>query len=308
MRGVRVDTGSTIKLEDLKNGNQVLLEAVVSHQSNLINKSIKQNRFRARYGGGVIAVHRNEKRINNKVGDIILEPGDTLLVLAGRDFIRRWSSSKDFYIINPVDSPEVTDTPRILIAIFTLIGMVLFASFEVMSMFKAATLAVLILFLTKTVSFDAVSKYVQFNVLLLIASSIGIGMAMEISGAAAYIAEHLIVLTKSLGLLGVLISLYIITNVFTETITNNAAVVIMFPIALASATITGTDPLAFFVTITIAASASFSTPIGYQTNLMVFEKGGYKFTDFMRTSILLENLFQNTIEHAGENVTITLGN
>ncbi|WP_088033126.1 SLC13 family permease [Evansella clarkii] len=291
MRGVRVDPGSTIQLEDLKNGNQVLLEAVVSHQSGLINKTIRQNRFRSRYGGGVIAVHRNEKRINNKVGDIILEPGDTLLVLAGRDFIKRWSSSKDFYIINPVDGPEVTDSFRTSIAVIVLAGMVLLAALEVMSMLKAATLAVLILFLTRTIGLDSAGKYMQFNVLLLIASSIGIGAAIESSGTASFIAGYIVSATEIFGAVGILILLYLVTNLFTEVITNNAAVVIMFPIALASASLTGADPLPFLVTITIAASASFSTPIGYQTNLIVYGPGGYRFTDYLKTGIALNIIY-----------------
>lgn len=291
MRGVRVDPGSTIQLEDLKNGNQVLLEAVVSHQSGLINKTIRQNRFRSRYGGGVIAVHRNEKRINNKVGDIILEPGDTLLVLAGRDFIKRWSSSKDFYIINPVDGPEVTDSFRTSIAVIVLAGMVLLAALEVMSMLKAATLAVLILFLTRTIGLDSAGKYMQFNVLLLIASSIGIGAAIESSGTASFIAGYIVSATEIFGTVGILILLYLVTNLFTEVITNNAAVVIMFPIALASASLTEADPLPFLVTITIAASASFSTPIGYQTNLIVYGPGGYRFTDYLKTGIALNIIY-----------------
>ncbi|UTR11288.1 anion permease [Evansella sp. LMS18] len=291
MRGVRVDPGSTIQLDDLKNGNQVLLEAVVSHQSGLINKTIRQNRFRSRYGGGVIAVHRNEKRINNKVGDIFLEPGDTLLVLAGKDFIKRWSSSKDFYIINPVDGPEVTDSFKTSVAVIVLAGMVLLAALEIMSMLKAATLAVLILFLTRTIGLDSAGKYMQFNVLLLIASSIGIGAAMESSGTASFIAGYIVSATEIFGVVGILILLYLVTNLFTEVITNNAAVVIMFPIALAAASITGADPLPFLVTITIAASASFSTPIGYQTNLIVYGPGGYRFTDYMKTGIALNIIY-----------------
>ncbi|MDQ0258048.1 di/tricarboxylate transporter [Evansella vedderi] len=291
IKGVRVDTGSTIELEELKNGNQVLLEAVVSHQSTLINKSIRQNKFRSRFGGGVIAVHRNKKHTTKKVGDVKLEPGDTLLILAGRDFISRWSSSKDFYIITPVDSPEVMNRKQTFIAILTLVTMVLLATFEILTMFKAAVFAVLTLFLTKTITFDTVRKYVQFNILLVIASAIGIGIAIEKTGTAAFIAEHLVRITQSLGILGILVILYFVTTLFTEIVTNNAAVVIMFPIATATAVHLAIDPMSFFIVITIAASASFATPIGYQTNLIVYGPGGYRFTDYLKVGIPLNLLY-----------------
>ncbi len=291
MKGLRVETGSTIKLSDLKNGNQVLVEAIVSHESNLINKSIKQSKFRMKFGAGVIAVHRNEERINNKVGDIVLKPGDTLLLLAGKDFVNRWSTSKDFYILNPVETPTVIDRKKSLIAVLTLITMVLLATFEVMTMLKAATAAVLVLFLTKTITLESVKKYVHLGVLLLIASAIGIGKALEQTGAAAYIADHLVAATTGFGILGILIVIYLITTIFTEIITNNAAVVLMFPISLAIATQVHVDPMAFFVAITVAASASFATPIGYQTNLIVYGPGGYRFSDYLKVGIPLNLLY-----------------
>ncbi|MDZ5473960.1 SLC13 family permease [Bacillus sp. 31A1R] len=291
MKGLRVDTGSTIELEDLKNGNQILLEAVISHQSSLVHKSIKQNRFRMRYGGGVIAVHRNEERINNKVGDIVLQPGDTLLILAGRDFINRWASSKDFYILNPVESPDVMDYKSSIISIVTLIGMVLLAAFEILSMFKAAVLAVLILFFTKAITIESIKKYVQLNVLLLIASSFGVGIAIEQSGTASLLAETLIHYTTGLGLIGLITILYLITTIFTEIITNNAAIVLMFPIAQATAQQLGVDPIPLFMAITIAASASFATPIGYQTNLIVYGPGGYRFSDYLKIGVPLNILY-----------------
>ncbi|WP_078553949.1 SLC13 family permease [Bacillus alkalicellulosilyticus] len=291
MKGLRVETGKSIKLDDLKNGNQVLLEAVVSNQSNLVNKSIKQNRFRVKYGGGVIAVHRNQERINSKVGEIVLQPGDTLLILASKDFASRWSSSKDFYIMTQVKDQEVVDHKKSIIAISTLIGMVLLATFEVLPMFKAATLAVIILFLTKTITFESVRKYVQFNVLLLIASAIGIGIALEQTGTAALLADKLVSVTEGLGVIGIVAIIYLITTIFTEIITNNAAVVLMFPIALATANQLAIDPMALFVAITVAASASFATPIGYQTNLIVYGPGGYRFSDYLKVGIPLNILY-----------------
>ncbi|UOE92520.1 SLC13 family permease [Alkalihalobacillus sp. LMS39] len=291
IKGLRVQTSSQIRLDDLQNGTQSLFEVVVSHQSSLTNRSIKEAKFRERFGGGVIAVHRNDERINSKVGDIVLQPGDTLLVLASKDFVSRWSNSKAFYLMNSVKEQAVIDPKKSMIAIVTLIVMVLLATFELLTMLKAATLAVLVLFLTKTVSFESVKKYVHFNVLLLIASAIGIGVALEQTGAAALLAEHLILITKGLGIIGVIAVVYLITTIFTEIITNNAAVVLMFPIAFATASQMAIDPLSLLIPITIAASASFATPIGYQTNLIVYGPGGYRFNDYLKVGIPLNILY-----------------
>lgn len=286
-----METGSNLKLEDLQNGNASLVEAVVSHQSSLIHQSIKQSNFRSKFGAGVVAVHRNHERIKSKVGDIVFKPGDTLLLLANKDFLNRWSNSNDFYLTSPIAQPQVVSTNKSIIAIFTLVSMVLLASFNVLSMFKATMLAVIFLFLTKTVTFEGIKRLIQFNVLLLIACSIGIGIAIDQTGTAALLANYFILMTKGIGIIGAVIVVYLLTTLFTEVITNNAAVVLMFPISLSIATQLGVDPMAFFVTIAIAASASFATPIGYQTNLIVYGPGGYRFSDYLKVGIPLNLLY-----------------
>lgn len=291
IRGLRVETGSNLKLEDLQNGNASLVEAVVSHQSSLIHQSIKQSKFRTKFGAGVVAVHRNHERIKSKVGDIVFKPGDTLLLLANKDFLSRWSNSNDFYLTSPIAKPQVVSTNKSVISIITLVLMVLLASFNVLSMFKAAMLAVIILFLTRTITFEGIRKLIQFNVLLLISCSIGIGIAIDQTGTAALVANYFILLTKGIGIIGAVIAIYLLTTLFTEVITNNAAVVLMFPISLSIAKQLGVDPMAFFVTIAIAASASFATPIGYQTNLIVYGPGGYRFSDYLKVGIPLNILY-----------------
>lgn len=291
IRGLHVETGTHLRLEDLENGNASLVEAVVSHQSSLIHQTIKQSKFRAKFGAGVVAVHRNHERIKSKVADIVFKPGDTLLLIANNDFLNRWSTSTDFYLISPISRPHVVNTNKSWIAIIVLVAMVLLASFNLLSMFKAAMLAVICLFLTQTITFDGVKKHLQFNVLLLIACSIGIGIAIEQTGTAAYIANYFILLTEGIGVIGAIIVVYLLTTLFTEVITNNAAVVLMFPVSLAIAQQLQVDPMAFFVSIAIAASASFATPIGYQTNLIVYGPGGYRFSDYLKVGIPLNILY-----------------
>ncbi|GAE37236.1 SLC13 family permease [Halalkalibacter akibai] len=291
IKGLKVETGTDLELGDLQNGTSSLIEAVISHQSSLIHQSVKESGFRSKYDAGVVAVHRNEERINSKVGDIKLKPGDTLLLLTNKDFIKRWKSTNDFYLLTAVEEPEIIDTKKSFIAVFTLLAMILLAAFEILPMFKAALLAVVILFATKVISFTGARKFIQLDVLIVIACAIGIGIGLEQTGAAALIANHFVQITQGFGVIGAIFVVYFLTSFFTEIITNNAAAVLMFPISLHVAEQLSVEPMAFFVTIAIAASASFATPIGYQTNLIVYGPGGYRFSDYLKIGIPLNIIY-----------------
>ncbi|RBW68854.1 SLC13 family permease [Bacillus taeanensis] len=296
-KGLELKTGTNLTLDKLKNGNGQLVEVVVSHQSSLLHKKIKDTQFRAKYDAGVVAVHRNNERINNKIGDIVLKPGDTLLLLAGSDFSERVMQSNDFYVVTQLnDHPLLNkvDTKKAWIAVSTLLAMILLVSFDVISMFKAMSITVLVYLLLKIVSPESAKQNVQFNVLLLIASALGIGTALFKTGAAEIMANHLITVAEPLGMIGILFFLYILTVIFTEVITNNAAAVLMFPIAVEAANRLDVDPMGFVVLITIGASASFLSPIGYQTNLIVYGPGGYKFTDYIKVGLPLSLLVMIT--------------
>lgn len=283
-KGLALETGSELDLEDLKNGNTHLIEAVVSHQSSLLSKSIKQSQFRSRFDTGVIAVHRNNERIKSKVGDIVLKPGDTLLLLTGADFLRNYQQSSDFYVVSSLATPSHLheNQKKGWFSIGLLVAMVLLVSFGVLSMFKAMLLAVFLLIATKMITPEEAKKSIQFNVLLLIASAFGVGMAMTKSGLAAWMANGLLALGEPLGIVVVLFLIYILTATFTELITNSAAAVLMIPIGLEMASSLDVPYMGFAVLISIAASASFITPIGYQTNLIVYGPGGYKFKDYVK--------------------------
>jgi di/tricarboxylate transporter len=291
IKGLRLETGSDLSLEHLNNGKVQLIEAVVSHNSFLVHKSIRQNNFRSRFDAAVVAVHRNHERIKSKVGDIILKPGDTLLLLVGHDFAKRWSQSNDFYVISPIEVPAIMEPKKSNIAILSLVGMVLLAALNVLTIFKAALVAVGVLLLTKTITPEDVKKFVHFNVLLLIASAFGIGVALDKTGAADLIASQIVHLADGISIIGLLLIIYLLTNIITEMITNSAAAVIMFPIAVSTAHLVGAEPMPFIITITIAATASFITPIGYQTNLIVYGPGGYKFTDYLKVGFPLTLLY-----------------
>ncbi|QGH36251.1 SLC13 family permease [Gracilibacillus salitolerans] len=284
LKGLQLETGTHLDLDDLKNGDVQLVEAVVSHQSSLLSKSIKQSQFRSRFDAGVLAVHRNNERIKSKIGDIVLKPGDVLLLLTGSDFIRTYQQSNDFYVVSSMETPNHLNENRKKgwFSLIVLITMILAVTLNVLSMFKAMLLAVFIFIITKIISPEEAKKKIQFHVLLLIASAFGVGTAMTKTGLASWMANGLLEIGEPLGIIAILIAVYILTNIFTELITNSAAAVLMLPIGIEMAEVLSLDYMGFAVTIAIAASASFITPIGYQTNLIVYGPGGYTFSDYIK--------------------------
>ncbi len=291
-KGVTIKTGTELTLDDVKNKDSHLVEAVVSHNSSLLNKTLKQANFKARHDAGVIAIHRNNQRIKSRVGDIVLKTGDTLLLLADNAFIVNNKYSSDFYVVNDVAPPENLnqDMRKGWIGLIALISMILTVTLGWLSMLEAMLLLVVLLIGFKFITPNEIKKFVQFDVILLIASAFAVGEAMTESGLAQYIASGLTTLATPLGILGVLVITYIVTNIFTEIITNSAAAVLMFPISLEIASVLGIDYMGLIVTVAIAASASFMTPIGYQTNLIVYGPGGYKFTDYVKVGAPLSIL------------------
>ncbi|WP_112182156.1 SLC13 family permease [Paraliobacillus zengyii] len=284
INGLTLETGTSVELDDLRNGTNQLVEAVVSHQSSLVYKSIKKSQFRLRYDAGVIAVHRNTERIKSKVGDIVLKPGDTLLLLAGSDFVEKYQQSDDFYVVSSLKTPESLkeNTVKGWFSLGLFILLIISVGFGLLTMFKAMAIVVLILMITKVISAVEAQKYIQFPVLLLIASSFSIGTAITKTGLAQLIAEGILRLGQPFGFIITLLFIYMLTNLFTELITNSAAAVLMLPIGLEMAENLQVDPMGFAVLIAIAASASFITPIGYQTNLIVYGPGGYKYLDYVK--------------------------
>ena len=163
-------------------------------------------------------------------------------------------------------------------------------AFNILPILASVSIAAVILILSKCITPHEARKSVEWNVLLIIASSFGIAKALENSGVAYFLANNLIVVVGSLGILGILAGVYFMTSLYTEIITNNAAAALLFPIALSAASQAGLDPRPFLIAVALAGSASFATPLGYQTNLMVYGPGGYKFKDFLKIGIPM-NIF-----------------
>lgn len=265
-----------------------LVEAVVSPHCDAVGYAIRDARFRDRYGAVVLAVARNGERVKGNLGNIKLEAGDTLLLEARPAFVSRQRYNKDFLLINDLD----TETPRHERAYLSwaiLFVLVAAASFELVSMLDAALIGAGLMIATGCCSVSQAEKSLDLTVLITIAASFALGAALHKTGVAAYLAESIISLSFGHAWL-MLILTYIAVSLLTETITNNAAAVLMLPIVLEVTTKAGLNAEPFVFAIMMAASASFATPLGYQTNLMVYGPGGYRFSDFLRVGVPM-NLF-----------------
>jgi di/tricarboxylate transporter len=287
-RGLVPATDQVFKL-DVPRPERSLVEAVVSDSGPLVGKSIREGRFRNLYNAAVIAVARNGERVQKKIGDIVLRPGDTLLLEADPSFVERQRNSRDFFLVSRLENSHPLRHERAVTALLILAAMVVAVSAGWVSMLQGALVAAGFMLVTRCVTGGAARAAVDWQVLIAIAASFGLGSALEKTGAAQHIAEQLIALAQG-SPWGTLAVVYLVTMLFTELITNNAAAVLVFPIALSTSQSLGVNFLPFAIAIMMAASASFSTPIGYQCNLMVYGPGGYRFTDYFRVGIPLNFL------------------
>jgi di/tricarboxylate transporter len=266
-----------------------LIEAVVSNSCPLVGKTIRDGRFRNVYNAVVVAVARNGERLQKKIGDIVLHAGDTLLVEAHPSFADQQKNSRDFFLVSRLEGSNPPNHERAWIAMAVLAGMVLLATLEWLPMFQAALLAAGVLLITRCVSIETARRSIDWEVLLAIAASLALGTALDITNAATEIADKMIDYAGGSPWV-TLAAIYFITLIVTELVTNNAAAALMFPFALKTADGLHVSYMPFMIAIMMAASAGFATPIGYQTNLMVYGPGGYRFSDYVKIGVPLDIL------------------
>ena len=292
IKGLSPATDQVFKL-DAPRRERLLIEAVISPTHPCNGETIKEVGFRNRYDAVVLAVARNGERVKEKIGDIKLQPGDTLLLEAHQNFVEQYKNSNEYYLISSIADSRPPNAEKSAIAWSILGGMIALVAFGVLTMFQASFLAAGTMLLTRCCDPAEAKKSIDWSVLLVIAASLGIGNAMNVTGAASEIAMTILQFAENSPHLA-LAATYLATWLLTEMITNNAAAVLIFPIAISIAASFGVNYMPFVIVIIMAASASFSTPIGYQTNLMVYGPGGYKFTDFTKIGLPL-NLIVATI-------------
>lgn len=278
--GLRPATGQLFKLDGAQ-GHRTLVEVVLSSFSPAVGKTLVASGFRRHYNAAVIAVSHHGQRLPQKLGEVVLQTGDTLLVETDPEFLARHGSSPDFLLVNKIDGAAHVDRRRAITAL-GILGFMVFANTVLgVNIMLSALAAATLVIAAGCVSLGELRRSFDLRLLVLIASSFALGAAIQVSGVAALVAT---VLMDWAGAdpFWTLVLVYVVAVAFTEMLTNNAAAVLMFPIGLAAATQLGVSPMPFVMAVMMGASAGFITPIGYQTNLMIYGPGGYRFVDYVR--------------------------
>jgi di/tricarboxylate transporter len=284
IRGLTPATNQVFKV-NVPRPERSFIEAVISDTNAMVGKTVKEGRFRSRYNAAIIAVSRNGEQLRMKIGDIVLQVGDTLLVEAPASFAETYRNSRDFFLVSELTGSKPPRHDRALFSISILAGMVLLVATGVLSMLKGSLLAAGLMIISRCLTGNTARRAVDWQVLVVIAASFALGQALQQTGAADYLAGSILTLAGDGHPIVALAAVYFATALLTAMITNNAAAVLMFPVVLSMATTLGVSYMPFVIVLMVAASASFATPIGYQTNLMVFGPGGYHFSDYIRMGL-----------------------
>jgi len=294
-------------VDDVQLGGRGLFEVVVSHRSPLLGLTVKQANFRRRYDAAILAVHRAGVRLDQKIGEIELRAGDTLMLSASEGFRDAWQDSAAFYVVSAVKTESPQRYRKANIAIACVLALVLLPALTQfgaldrrlppmladidLGLLEVAMGALVVLVVTGCVGLRGAREAISWPVLVLIGSALGIAAAMEESGAALAVGTALVGVTDALGPRATLAGVYLMGVVFASFISNAAAAALLFPVAMTAAQQGGHDPRPFAMALAMAASAGFATPIGSPANLLVYGPGGYRYRDFTRLGLPLNLIF-----------------
>ena len=268
----------------------ITVETLIPPGCRLVGRTLGQLRLRRSYGVYVLAIHRRNKNIDKQLENVVVRVGDTLLIEGARDEIQKLALEVDLALLA---EPNIRAYRRkhAPLVISALVGMVLLTTFGLAPLFILALAGVVFVLCTKCIDIEEAYEFIDGKILVLVFSMLAIGKSLELTGVIRSFTELIQPYLQLLPIPIILWFLYLFTSVLTEIVSNNAVAVVITPIAISLASSLGLDPRAFVMVIMIAASASFATPIGYQTNTMVYGPGGYKFTDFLRVGLPLNLLF-----------------
>jgi di/tricarboxylate transporter len=274
---------------DLREQGEKLVELVLLSDNPLIGETLRSVSFAQRYDALVLAIRRQGATIQERIDGMPLKGGDTLLVQASERSLRRFNGNRTFVVVQDVDDAEVR-RDKIPLALGIVAAVVGLAALNVMPIVVSSLLGVVAMIITGCLRPTELYPAVDWSVIVLLAGVIPLGMALERSGGAAYLASLTAGASETLPAFLLLLLFYLFTTLITNVISNNASVVLMIPVAVEAAALTGSDPFSFVLAVTFAASTAMLTPVGYQTNLMVYGPGGYRFTDFFRVGAPLQLL------------------
>lgn len=290
VKGVEVVPEAKFGDPDLAAEEMALAEVVVGINARIIGRTLKSFNFHRRFGVAVLAVGQRGRMVRPKLEDVRLRFGDTLLVLGPRGALRHLVADPDFLVLEEVERPilRAHKAPVALIVTGLVIGL---AALEVVPILVGAVTGAALMVLTGCLTMEEAYNAVDWKVIFLLAGVIPLGIAMERTGAAQVLVDFVLDLTASWGPTGVLAGLYLLTNALTSFMSNNATAILLVPIAISAAAGLGVSPKPFLMAITFAASSSFATPVGYQTNTLVYGPGGYRYLDFTWVGLPLTLIF-----------------
>ena len=274
-----------------KKSRTEIVEVVVSQNSTIVNKTVRETGFRSKYDAAIVSVHRNGELIKGKVGEVILKAGDVLLLFTGENFVARTVATKDFYFISKVREMVKLEWYKSAILLGGLILAILLAALNLFPLFISLLLLLVASLAMRITHPRELPGAIDYNLALIIVLSLALGTAMVKTGTADLVADGVIRLFQPLGVIGILTGIYLITTILAAYITSKAAAAIIFPIALTTAINLSMDPMPFILITAYASAANFMTPVGFQTNLMVYGPGGYSFNDFFRVGAPLTFLY-----------------
>ena len=272
--------GLMVLNEDLANVKNNLVEVVVTAGASITGSTIKQSNFRSAFNATVIGVRRGQQKISGGLGKVKIYPGDALLLAIGTDFNKRDNLKKNFIVLNSMPfmrSLNMSQSVLVLLGFFTVL---MLATFSILSLLKGLLLLLGCCLVIKVISFSEVRHRFPFEILAIVGSALAIASAMFESGLADMLAAALLIVSQDFGVLGAFIAIYLVTLLLTELITNNAAAALVFPVSLTLAEHFNADYMPFVMAVMFGASASFLSPFGYQTNLMVYSVGNYQLKDY----------------------------
>ena len=287
-------TDEKLTQKELEQEDNVLMECMLTDKSDIVGKTLMQSNFRKRFRTFILAIRRDGLIIRKKIAHVILHTYDTLLIYGGRKEIDKLASRGDFILLGEVQA-DLVKSRFWWVSILAIITTIILAAFGILPILKGAIISAVILLLLRIISPNEAYQSIHWQVIVLIAALIPLGIAIESTGTAAFIGQLISETVSDFSpnkqpyiLLGLI---YLITMILTEVSSNTATAIIMAPIVMAVTNQMGIDARPFIFAVCFAASASFVTPVGYQTNLMVYGPGGYKFSDFIKVGLPLSIIF-----------------
>ena len=285
VKGLELDDQQARKLP-VNATQRRLAEAVVSSNSPLVGRSVRESKFRTRYNGVIVAVHRQGKQIEGKIGDIVLRPGDTLLLETHQNFEQMWKSSDEFFLVSeiPHERPARHNRAKVSLAILCIMSVLL--AMGTVDRVAAVWICALAMILTRCVTGTEARRAINWQVLVVVAASLGIASAVESTGLAAH-AMSLVSPGPGTPLGILLFVVFLAAAAASQLVTPYAAAILLFPFTMEMADLANANTVPFMFVLMVGAGCAFINPVGYQTNLMVYGPGGYRMTDFARVGLPL---------------------